>query len=168
MKMLTSVAVCVLLSAAALQAMAAVEVEFVKPENFSDIGNRWKSQRVADEDLSSLRAALKQRGEAVLNPGQDMKITVTDVNLAGKVYPNGIGVEAVRNIKPHFVPSMEFSYVITDAAGTVREGRAEIVAPSFMDRFNRYWRDDPLHFEKPMLDDWFSSEFGVAIKVARR
>jgi len=168
MKWLTTVVICVMVSVPALQAKAAVEVEFVKPEAFADIGNRWKSQRVAEDNLSSLRAALIQRGEAVLRPGQDMKIRVTDVNLAGKVYPNGFGVEAVRNIRPLFIPSMEFSYVITDAGGTVREGKAEIVDPSFMDRFNRYWRDDPLHFEKPMLDDWFSSEFGVAIKVARR
>ena len=168
MRKLTPVAICVLLGATALQAMAAVEVEFVKPENFVDIGNRWSGVRDVEDGIKNVRAALVERGEAVLKPGQDMKITVTDVNLAGDVHPFGRSMEMIRVVKQVYRPSMEFSYVVTEAGKPVREGKADINDMNFMDRYNRYFRNDALYYEKPMLDDWFGKEFGVPVKVARR
>ncbi len=160
-------AIALLLAGAVVQATAAVEVEFVAPEKFVDIGNRWSGVHDVDDGIQNLRAALVQRGEAVLRPGQDMKISVTDVDLAGDVHPVGRSMEMIRVVKPLYRPSMEFSYVVTEAGKTVREGKANIADSNFMDRFNRYFRSDPLYYEKPMLDDWFAKEFGMPVKVVR-
>jgi len=167
MKWFKPVVMGLLLSGAASQAMAAVEVVFVKPENFADIGNRFGSLRDAEDNMKDIKDALIERGEAVLSAGQDMKFTVTDVKLAGEMRPFGRRMEWVRVIKPLYRPAMQFSYVITEGGKTVREGKADINDMSFMDRFNRYFTSDPLRYEKPMLDDWFAKEFGRPLKVAR-
>ena len=167
-KALIPTALSLMLGATALQAAAAVEVEFVKPEQFVDIGNRWGGYRDVEDGIKSVKAALTERGEVVLKPGQDMKITVTAVDLAGDVHPLGRSMEMIRVVKPLYRPSMEFSYVVTEGGATVREGKANISDMNFMDRFNQYFEGDPLRYEKPMLDDWFSKEFGQKIKVARR
>ena len=167
-KSLIPAALGLMLGATAMQAMAAVEVELVKPDQFVDIGNRWGTVRDVEEGKKNVTAALIERGEAVLKPGQDMKITVTGVDLAGDVHPLGGRMEMIRVVKPLYRPSMQFSYVVTEAGKTVREGTADINDMSFMERFNQYFASDPLRYEKPMLDDWFSKEFGVKIKLARK
>jgi len=161
-------ALSLMLGATALQAVAAVEVDLVKPENFVDIGNRWGSVRDVEDGKKNVTAALIERGEAVLKPGQDMKITVTGVDLAGDVHPLGRSMEMIRVVKPLYRPSMQFSYVVTEGGKVVREGTADINDMSFMDRFNQYFDSDPLRYEKPMLDEWFSKEFGQKIKLARK
>ncbi|XHS77708.1 DUF3016 domain-containing protein [Burkholderiaceae bacterium UC74_6] len=159
----------VLLAGTGLQAMAAVEVEFVHPEKFIDYGNRWGAGiDDGDQFLKELKDALVQRGEAVLTQGQDMKISVTDVNRAGDVHPFGRNMEMIRVVKPLYRPSIDLSYVITEGGKTVREGKATMTDINFMDRFNRYFRSDALYYEKPMIDDWFKQEFGKDIKVARQ
>ena len=167
-KSLIPIALSLMLGATALQAVAAVEVEFVKPDQFVDIGNRWGGLRDVEDGIKNVKAALTERGEAVLKPGQDMKIMVTAVDLAGDVHPFGRSMEMIRVVKPVYRPSMEFSYVITEGGKTVREGKADINDMNFMDRFNQYFSGDALRYEKPMLDEWFSKEFGVPIKPIRK
>jgi len=165
---LAKLAATVLLAGAGLQAMAAVEVEFVHPEKFVDYGNRWGSGiDDGDQFLKELKDALVQRGEAVLTQGQDMKIRVTDVKRAGEIQPFGHHMEMIRVVKPMYRPSIDLAYVITEGGKTVREGKATLTDINFMDRFNRYFRSGALYYEKPMLDDWFKQEFGKDIKVAR-
>jgi len=168
MNALKPMALGLLLSGVALQAVASVEVEFVKPAEFRDIGNRWSGFRDVEDGIKNVSAALKERGELALKPGQDMKITVTAVDLAGDVHPVGRSMEMIRVVKPLYRPSMEFSYVITEAGKTVREGKADISDMNFMDRFNQYFSGDALRYEKPMLDEWFSKEFGLPNKPVRR
>jgi hypothetical protein len=144
-------------------AWAGVEVKFDKPENFVDAGERL-SVRDRDDTLKWLSDALTERANAVLPPGQDMVITVKDVDLAGDVHPVGRHMQMIRVVKPVYRPRIELSYAITQGGKTVREGSAEIQDLAFMDRYNRYFRDDPLYYEKPMLDDWFDKEFGKPAK----
>jgi hypothetical protein len=145
-----------------------VKVEFVHPEKFIDAGNRWSGVNDTEDFLKDLRHALVQRGEAVLAEGQDMKIQVTNVDRAGDVHPVGRDMNMIRVIKPLYRPSIELSYVVEEGGKTVREGKADISDMNFMDRFNRYFRGDMLYYEKPMLDAWFSKEFGKDVKVARQ
>lgn len=169
MKMLSVAAICLLLAMTGAPAEAKVDVEFANPEKYSDIANRWKGPREFEDGINGLRAALIQRGEAVLAPGQDLLIVVTNVDLAGRIYPNAFGGERIRMIKARFYPSIEFRYAVVENGGKiVREGFVNLSDPGFLDRYNRYFRDDILHFEKPMLDEWFAMEFGKPIQVARR
>ena len=142
------------------------EVQFIKSEDFVDIGNRI-SIRDGEDTLKRVTAALTERADAVLAPGQDMKIEVKDIDLAGDPRPLGGRMDMIRVIKPLYRPAMKFSYAITQDGKTVREGTADLQDMGFMDHFNRYFRDDPLYYEKPMLDKWFEAEFGKPVKVGR-
>lgn len=171
MKRIGRLASVVLLVGMTMHAIAdtKVEVEFVHPEKFTDYGSRWTSGiDDSDDFLKSLKEALVQRGEAVLAQGQEMKISVTDVNRAGDVHPVGRNMEMIRVVKPLYRPSIDLSYVITEGGKAVRAGKATLTDVNFMDRFNRYFRNDALYYEKPMLDDWFKAEFGKDVKVTRR
>ena len=157
----TVVAAALCLSAAA--AWANVDVQYVKPEEFADIGNRI-SVRTGEDSLKWMTSALTERANAVLQPGQDMKIVVKDIDLAGDVRPVGHLMDNLRVIKELYRPSMQFSYTITQDGKTVREGSADLQDMGFMDHFNRYFRSDPLYYEKPMIDAWFDKEFGKPAK----
>ena len=146
---------------------AKTEVQFVKSEDFADIGNRI-SRRDGEDTLKLMSAALTERGDAVLAPGQDMKIVVKDIDLAGDPQPFRHNMDMIRVIKPLYRPAIKFSYTVTQDGKTVREGEADLQDLSFMDRFNRYFRDEPLYYEKPMLDAWFDKEFGKPTKVSRQ
>ena len=160
-------AIPVALSLCASASWAKTEIQFIKSDNFVDIGNRI-SIRDGEETLKRVAAALTERADAVLAPGQDMKIEVQDIDLAGDPHPLGGRMDMIRVIKPLYRPAMKFSYAVTQDGKTVREGRAELQDMGFMDHFNRYFRDDPLYYEKPMLDKWFEEQFGKPVKVSRR
>lgn len=157
----TVIAAALCLGAAA--AWAKVDVQFVKPEEFVDIGSRI-SVRTSEDSLKFISEALTERANAILLPGQDMTIVVKDVDLAGDVRPVGQMMDNIRIIKPLYRPSMQFSYAITQDGKTVREGTADIQDMGFMDHYNRYFRSDPLYYEKPMMDAWFDKEFGAPVK----
>ncbi|HEY4083862.1 MAG TPA: DUF3016 domain-containing protein [Burkholderiaceae bacterium] len=161
-KHLQTVAVAAL-SLGGATAWANVDVQFVKPEEFVDIGNRI-SVRTSDDTLKFISSALTERANAILLPGQDMKIVVKDVDLAGDVRPVGHMMDNIRIIKQLYRPSMQFSYTITQDGKMVREGSADIQDMGFMDHYNRYFRSDPLYYEKPMIDAWFDKEFGPPAK----
>ncbi|MBV8380342.1 MAG: DUF3016 domain-containing protein [Paucibacter sp.] len=155
--------VVALLGASALAA-ADVTVEFIKPEDFIDTG-RFASNGEEKSNLANLSAALKERAQKVLKPGQDMKIEVTDVDLAGEVRPVGRQMEMIRIVKPIYRPALDLRYTITEKGQEVRHGEAHMSDMNFMDRYNRYFDSEPLRYEKQMMDDWFAKEF-PAVKTA--
>jgi len=166
MKRIPSFTVAAVLCLCASASWAKTEVQFIKSDDFADIGNRI-SVRDGENTLERVAAALTERADAVLAPGQNMKIEVKDIDLAGDPLPLGRGMDMIRVIKPLYRPAMKFSYTITQDGKTVREGVADLQDMGFMDHFNRYFRDDPLYYEKPMLDKWFEEEFGKPVKLGR-
>ena len=65
-------------------AQAQAEVSFVKPENFSDIGFNSSDRTTAMKQLEDHFKALAAREL----PGKQLKIEVTDVDLAGELEPS--------------------------------------------------------------------------------
>jgi len=148
----------VALLAGAGLASADVTVTFVKPENFTDTG-RFESIRTEDDNLKLIADALRERGAKVLAPGQDLKIEVTDVDLAGEVRPVGPRMEMIRIVKPVYRPALDLRYTITEHGREVRHGEGHLSDINFMDRYNRYFDSEPMRYEKQMMDDWFAKEF---------
>jgi len=141
-----------------------VTVEFIHPENFVDTG-RFASFNEEQNNLDNLSGALRERAQKVLAPGQDMKIEVTGVDLAGEVRPVGRQMEMIRIVKPLYRPALDLRYTITQGGQEVRQGEAHMADPMFMDRANHYFDSEPLRYEKQMMDDWFAQEFPASKTV---
>ncbi|MDY0746130.1 DUF3016 domain-containing protein [Paucibacter sp. R3-3] len=138
---------------------AAVEVSFVKPDQFIDIeGANFRRQ---DDYLEALQKHFQKVGETTL-PGKDLKIEITDVDLAGRVEPrrNGTDIRILRDRADG--PSIQLRYVVSENGVELRRGESRLRDLAYMTGFNSYSDGDPLRYEKRMIDNWFKQEFGPA------
>lgn len=142
------------LGAIAAAAQAQAEVNFIKPENFADIG--WAG---VDRDN-----AMKQLGEhfkalaARELPGKQLKIDVTDIDLAGEVEPR-VRMDRVRILRSVTIPRMSFTYTLSENGQVLKSGKANLKDMNYQDAGgNRYFDSEPLRYEKKMIDDWVASE----------
>lgn len=142
-----------------------VEIEWQNPKEFTDVkaanGHRGKFR---DSTFAKLEKHLEKLAEH-LPEGTKLKMTVTDLDLAGKVWPghfSGLDTTSdVRVVKRIDIPRMNFSYELVDANGTVvKSGEENLKDMAFQDRLSKHRRHDSLRYEKTMLKNWFSKEFG--------
>jgi hypothetical protein len=152
------------LAAFALYANAAkaarTEVVFDHPENFTDAQDGgFATDKGRDYILSQLRGFLVDRADRLLPAGYSLKMTFTDVDLAGEFEPwRGPQWYDVRIIKDIYPPSFKFTYVVTGPSGAVvKQGKADIRDLDFQMRLADPTNDDPLRYEKDMLGDWVSA-----------
>lgn len=140
-------------------ASAAVEVSFVKPDQFIDIQDA--NFRRQDDYLEGLQKHFQKMGEKTL-PGKDLKIEITDVDLAGRVEPrrNGMDIRILRDMADG--PSIQLRYVVSENGVELRRGESRLWDAAYMTGFNSYSDGDPLRYEKRMIDSWFKQEFGPA------
>lgn len=144
---------------------AEVEVTWEKPKEFSDIKPANESQKsFRNRTLKQFEAYFAKLAEA-LPAGQKLRFTVTNVDLAGEVWPAsfvglGHGGSDVRLIKSIYIPRMTFSYTLTDAKNNeLQSAEVKLKDMSFQDRSVGRFRDDSLRYEKNMLKRWFKDEF---------
>ena len=96
-----------------------------------------------------------------LPEGQKFVITVTNLDLAGQVFPAsfvglGSGGQDVRLIKDVHIPRIEFNWQIVDANGVELSAAEESVKDmSFNQRHNPFFSHEFLRYEKNMLRSWF-------------
>ncbi|UAA38315.1 DUF3016 domain-containing protein [Paraneptunicella aestuarii] len=141
-----------------------VQIEWQNPKDYSDVRPANQSavhfrEHTFEEIDKLLEKLMKKQPE-----GQTLKMTVTDLDLAGRVWPGHfVGMDTpsdVRMVKRIDFPSMDFSYQLLDANGKViQEGTEEIKDMSFQDRSSRRFQNDTLHYEKVMIQDWFNKAF---------
>lgn len=143
--------------AAAPAFSATVQVEFVKPESFSDAG-RGYVPRERDDTLELLKRHLVEQASRRLPQDQTLAISVTDVDLAGD-YPRR-GVHEVRVVKDIYPPRIELRFRLTAADGKiVKEGERKLRDNAFLMGVGRY-ANDSLRYEKTLLDGWLDDDFG--------
>lgn len=155
---------CLLLSTHAFS-QAEVEVTWQNPQNYRDIRPANESRkRFAENIFNKLDEYLVELAES-LPDGQALVITVTNLDLAGEVWPAsfvGLGSSGsdVRLIKSIDIPRMAFSYQLLGHTGQVlQQGEENLKDMSFQDRANRFFDSEPLRYEKNMLRQWFVSTF---------
>lgn len=138
------------------------EVVFFEPDKFTDVSNRYMgdSEKERDGTLAELRTYLIKQANRALAPGQQLKITVTDVDLAGEFEPwRGGSMADVRIVKEIYPPDIKLSFQLTDADGNVlKQGDRHLRDMAFMMTLS-IDRNDPLRFEKELLDNWVRNEF---------
>jgi len=141
-----------------------VDVQYVDPDNFTEFRHAAIGVNRNERGwLNTLARHIAQRAGAALPAGQRLNIVVTDVDRAGDYEPWHGGQSAdVRIVRDIYPPSIDLNFTLLSADGTIlRAGQTRLHDASFMMRMNRY-SDDPLRYEKSMVDDWVSRAFAPA------
>lgn len=136
---------------------AGVTVAFSHPENFRDMPSSALDREQVLRDLSAHFGKLSAR----LAPGQELRIEVLDLDLAGRVYPSITGQDLrVLNALSDW-PAMVVRYSLTANGNVIGSGEDRLRDMTFLGRSNRYYEGDMLRFEKVMIDDWFRQKFAA-------
>lgn len=138
----------------------AVTVEFQNPDKFRDVRDSLGGP--TDENaLAALRTYLEENAPARLETGQKLRVTFTDIDLAGDFPVAGGGrYDRVRVIRSIYIPRQEFTFQVTDAAGhVVKEGKRTLTDLNFQSKGMRIGSDQPYFYDKALLEDWLRKEF---------
>lgn len=139
---------------------ADITVEFRNPDGFRDV--RESLGGSTDESaLAALRAYLQEKAPAHLQDGQKLRVTFTDIDLAGDFPSSGGGrYDRVRVIRGIYIPRQEFSFELTDAAGQVlKQGTRTLSDLNFQANGLRIGSDQSYFYDKLLLEDWLRKEF---------
>ncbi|ROH87923.1 DUF3016 domain-containing protein [Pseudomethylobacillus aquaticus] len=144
-------------STAYAQAPAAVQVEFVQPEQFTDAGDSFNQVRPGT--LKLLSNYLVKQAQSKLPAGQRLNIAITDIDLAGNFEPWNWQARDVRIVRDIYPPRIALRYTLQDADGTVlREGERVLRNAAFQMTVLGS-SSDLVRYEKALLADWLASEF---------
>lgn len=143
------------------QANTATEVRYDKPEQFADLSF---DPRKREEALTELTRHFQKLGKT-LPVGQQLKVVVTDIDLAGREDPRIRAANEIRVMTGGADwPRISLSYVLEQDGKMLKSGDAKLSDMSYLSRMNRYTSNESLRYEKPMIDEWFEKTFGVARK----
>jgi hypothetical protein len=134
---------------------ATVEVTFVEQDKFSDAGF---AQHEREANLKVLAAHLQQLGQRSLLAGQTLKVTVTDVDLAGRVVPGSVRDLRVLNGGADW-PRIELRYTLQAGSQTLTSGEERVSDMNYLMHASYPRVGEPLAHEKRMLDTWFAARF---------
>lgn len=136
------------------------EVSWKGVDSYTDIrpasGLRDRYQQKVMDNLTEHFQSLA----AKLPEDQKLEITVTDVDLTGRLEPTfgRSSSNYVRIVREIDFPSMEFDYRLANKSGDVlKEGQAHVKHMSFNydSLASRVRRNNDLYFEEEMLTQWF-------------
>jgi hypothetical protein len=139
-----------------------VEVVFFEPEKYTDVRDSLNSDDPNRTGyLDQLRDYLIEQARYFVPEGQKLQVTFTDIDMAGDFEPwRGPQFDTVRIIKDIYPPRINLTFRLVDAKGNViKEGKRELKDLAFQMRITSSFRDDPLRYEKDLLNDWLREDF---------
>ncbi|WNC69110.1 DUF3016 domain-containing protein [Thalassotalea nanhaiensis] len=137
------------------------EIDWVDPDKYTDIrpGNesRSKMQKRVFKELGKHFSELA----AKLPEGQTLKISVTNIDLAGDVrYMVGPNNDTIRIVEDLYFPKMKFDYqLINSDKSIISTAKADIKDMSFNTGVRSSMSSEAFQYEKNMIDDWFYKAF---------
>ncbi len=146
-----ALAATLFLSAAAAHAAGKVEVNWIEPAQFSDVGRGSIDREQTLKALAEHFALLARQ----LPVGQTLKLDVTDVNLAGEMHPSLARDFRILRGRADW-PAMELKYELSAEGRSVKSGQARLSDMNYLFKPT----SDNLGYEKRMIDAWFKTEFG--------
>jgi hypothetical protein len=160
-----------LFAAVAVAALAApteppvrIQVTWAPTEQLSELKNNPPNRgwMRPNEWMDSIGDHLRKSADRLLPPGQQLRVHVDDVSLAGRFEPfYRPGQQDVRILKDVYSPWMNLHYVLLAADGTtLREADAKLSDGSYLRRAVPGSPTDPLRYDKRMIDEWLRKEFG--------
>jgi hypothetical protein len=144
---------------------AAVSVTYVQPDKFSDLPFvTWERE----DTLKDLTEHFTWLGKS-LPPGQDLRIEVTDVDLAGRAIPNARAGRDLRVLRGQADwPRIELRYAVEQNGQVLKSGEAKLSDMNYLNHTSRYFDSESLRYEKSMIDDWFEKTIGPLPQRGRR
>ncbi len=141
----------------ALPVEGPVNVSWNDPAQFSDLRhsfNRWEAER--GDWVRQLALHLRKSAAKQLQPGERLDVNITDVMRAGIYEPwHGPQLDHVRVIRDRYPPRMELNYTLYGADGQVlTQGSEKLRDFGFMMGSSPINQNDPLRYEKRMIDGW--------------
>ena len=131
------------------------EVQWIEPQNFRDAGfGSWERERT----LRSLGEYIERLARR-LPDGQVLKLQVTDLDLAGEVWPRA--THELRIVRGGVDwPHMSMRYTLTGEGGkTLKSGQADLADMGYLFAGRSASNiDGDFAYEKRMLDRWFSEQ----------
>jgi hypothetical protein len=139
---------------------ADITVEFQNPDKFQDARDSFGGS-TDQSALETLRTAVKDAARPHLKAGQKLRVTFTDVDLAGEFEPQaGPSADHVRFIKAIYTPRLVLTFELTDAAGAIlRQGSRTLNDMNFQSNSLRIGSDQPFFYDKVLIQDWVHAEF---------
>jgi hypothetical protein len=154
--MLRRISLALLLTLSAATAAAGVRVAFIQPERFTDASLSGSFARGPDEPaLSRLKVHLEGLGARHLRPDQVLSIEIVDVDLAGRMEWPRRFVGEVRVLRDIDAPHVVLRYSLDESGRVTLQGAEDVTDLNYRSRYNAYYRDDALRYEKALLDAWF-------------
>lgn len=146
---------------AGLAQAATVEVEFIEPLKFSDIGTGVD----AESAQKAIAKALTELGSKKLPAQQTLKIAITDVDLAGHLPPPTTRPSDVRvmNGKNDW-PRIQLRFKLTEGDKVLAEGEEKLADMNYLSRQARNRPGQLLPYETRMLGEWFDARFKTTSK----
>jgi hypothetical protein len=148
--------------------LSQVEVTWDNYGKYTDIKPVNQSRtKFANRVFSELTEYMQELVEEMA-PGQKMLMTVTNLDLAGQVFPAnfvglGSGGDDVRLVKNIYIPRIAFSYELHDKNGNVVSAAdVDLKDMGFNNRHNPFFSHEFLRYEKNMLRSWFKRNFQTA------
>ncbi|MBI2496956.1 MAG: DUF3016 domain-containing protein [Opitutae bacterium] len=143
-----------------------VTVVFDHPEKYTDVKEYdfdSENTRGRDHYLPLLKEHIEAEAGRLLAPGQKVTITFSDIDLAGDFEPwHGPRFNDIRVVKEIYPPRLTFTFRLTDENGrVVGEGERKLIDLAYQMRITGGFRDDPLRYEKDLLNDWLRTELKV-------
>ncbi|MDM5179656.1 DUF3016 domain-containing protein [Massilia sp. DJPM01] len=151
-KVLQAGALAALMALPASAATAAASVSYAEPDRFTDVPFApWERERVLKQLTDHF-----DKLAASLPPGQELKVEVLDLDLAGQVKPNFRGGQDLRVMNGGADwPHIHFRYSIAEGGKVIKSGEEKLSNMQYLNRMNQYGNNELLRYEKQMLDDWF-------------
>ncbi|NOU20968.1 MAG: DUF3016 domain-containing protein [Methyloglobulus sp.] len=150
-------------------AYARVTVQYEHPENYHDLalsGSDTPSMQA--EVMKQLEGHLKKLGEGYLPKGDKLEIVVVDIDMAGAYEPwRTPNLTRTRFIRDIYRPKLVLHYRWQDKGGAVKADKDETVSDlNYLMRqeTRKYQDNDPLRYEKTLLDRWFPETFAATEK----
>jgi hypothetical protein len=144
---------------AAAPSAAVVRVSFPDSARFTD-------GELRDADVrGSLRAHLQRLGGRLAR-GFDLNVTVLDIDLAGFDMSTR-GPNNYRVLNGATWPKVKLRYVLTRRGKTVASGEEWVTDQFYRAHPGMASANDPLRYEKNMLDEWFQTRFSRRLRTAR-
>ena len=150
-----TIAMVPLLLAASAANAATVEVRYIEPDNFSDLGrSSWDRERA----MGALTAHLQKLGQG-LPEAQTLRFEITDIDLAGDIRPWGWHELRVLRGQADW-PRINLRYTLVEGQRTLNSGEAQLSDLSYMQSLSGRDRSgEELAFEKRMVRRWFADTF---------
>ncbi|MBA6119231.1 DUF3016 domain-containing protein [Pseudomonas sp. NC26] len=143
---------------------AQVEVRFNHPEKFRDASlDSAGYERGADSYvMTTLTQYLQKLGLRYLQPGQQLVIDISDIDLAGRFEPWHSRAYDVRFMRDITWPSIDLSYTLSQPGKPDQQAKERVSDKMYLSRPGRSASNsDRLYAEKAMLDDWFRQRFAA-------